>query len=134
MSTVTALLDALRAQLAHGVLPAAVSSVTISASARDPQISVQLAAHDTAPLAAALLAWADTTAVRDIALSVWRVPDGTRVLLSMTATLPDRTRIQVYGGLPHTSRGPGADLAPDTSAPIALDLLRTWAPLGEVEA
>jgi hypothetical protein len=85
-------------------------------------------------LAAALLAWVDSDAVREAAVTVWRVPDGTRLLLSMTAALPDRTRIQVYGGLPHTRRGPGAELAPDTSAPVTPEVLRTWATLGEVDA
>jgi hypothetical protein len=56
------------------------------------------------------------------------------VHLSVLARLPGDASIQVYGSVPFTEHGIGADLAPDASSTVALAILRERATLGQVAA
>jgi hypothetical protein len=54
------------------------------------------------------------------------------VHLSVIGLLPGGLTVLVYGGLDAADRGPGADLAPNTSTTIPLAALRHM--LGEMKA
>ncbi|MGH3795255.1 MAG: hypothetical protein ACRDSP_10230 [Pseudonocardiaceae bacterium] len=129
-TTATDLLDAIRTHLATFELPAELASVTVTACTS--QISVQLAHPEAPEIAGALLAWADTLTAPTA--HTWRVPNGHTVHLSVTGRLPGGLTVQVYGGVPFTPHGPGADLAPGTTTPVLLAALRHLATLGEVPA
>jgi hypothetical protein len=131
-TTVTDLLDAIRAHLAAFELPAALASVTVTASRSAPQISAQLAHCDAPEIAAALLTWADTLIAPTA--QAWRIPDGHRVHLLLTGELPGGVSVQVYGGMAFTEHGPGGDLTPGATTPVLLTALRHLATLGEVSA
>jgi hypothetical protein len=62
------------------------------------------------------------------------VPSGNSVHLSVLARPPSGASIQVYGSVPFTEHGIGADLAPDASSTVALAILRERATLGQVAA
>jgi hypothetical protein len=127
MTTALALLDAIRAHLAAFELPGLCS---VHASIHEPTIDVQLRRHHTPQLAADLLTWADT--LTDPTAEVWRVPDGASIHLSITGRLTSEVSVHVYSGAPHTTRSPGGDLAPGTTAPVSLSTLRHLATPGEV--
>jgi hypothetical protein len=52
--------------------------------------------------------------------------------LSVIGQLPDGVSVRVYGGVPFTQHGIGADLAPNASTTMPLVVLRERASLGEV--
>lgn len=125
------LLDSVRAHLADFELPA-MWSVYMVASLGGPNVTVQLPRREAPEIASTLLVWADTLA--GVTADVWRVPNGDSVHLSVTGELPGGVSIQVYGCVPFTEHGVGADLAPDTTTTIPLMALRHLAALGEVMA
>jgi hypothetical protein len=128
-TTVVDRLDSLRAHLAAFELPE-LYSVTLLNAWGGLNISAQLAAHHPPQIASGLLTWADT--LTDVTIEAWRVPIGDTVHLSVIGQLPEGISIRVYGGVPLTQRGIGADLAPDTSTTVPLAALRHLATPGEV--
>ena len=50
----------------------------------------------------------------------------------MIGRLPDGVTIRVYGGMPFTEHGIGANLAPDASTTVPWAVLRERATLGQV--
>ena len=127
-TTVVALLDSLRAHLAAFELPD-LCSVYVTRSFRGPNVTAQLACHTPPQITSALLAWADT--LTEVTVEAWRVPNGDSVHLSVLARLPGGVSIQVYGAMPFTEHGIGADLAPDASTTVALAVLQERATVGE---
>jgi len=128
-TTVVALLDSLRAHLAAFELPD-LCSVYVTQSCSEPNVTAQLACHQPPQITSALLAWADT--LTKVTVEAWRVPSGDSVHLSVLARLPGGASIQVYGAMPFTKHGIGADLPPDTSTTVSLTVLRERATLGQV--
>jgi hypothetical protein len=122
-------LDSLRAHLAAFELPE-LYSVTLLNAWGELTVSAQLAAHHPPQIASGLLAWADT--LTNVTIEAWRVPSGDTVHLSVIGRLPEGISIRVYGGVPLTPRGIGADLAPDASMTVPLAALRHLATPGEV--
>jgi hypothetical protein len=129
-TTVVDLLDSLRAHLTEFELPE-LYSVHVVTAWGGLAVSAQLACCHLPPqIATGLLAWADT--LTDITTEAWRVPSGDSVHLSVIGQLPEGVTIRVYGGVPFTQHGIGADLAPDTSTTVPLAVLRHLAAPGEV--
>ncbi|MGH3833451.1 MAG: hypothetical protein ACRDRS_23955 [Pseudonocardiaceae bacterium] len=128
-TTVLDLLDALRAHLAEFELPELYSVHVIMASG-EPRVSAQLAAHQPSPVATGLLTWAGT--LSHGTAEAWREPGGQAVHLSVTGQLAGSVSVRVYGAVPVTPCGPGADLAPNTSATLPLTALRHLATPDEV--
>jgi hypothetical protein len=131
MTTTADLLTAVCAHLAAFELPA-IASVHAAASLSAPQVTVQLTYHDPSAIARALLAWADTLTA--VTAQAWRVPQGDSVHLSVTGLLPDGASVLIYGGLPATHRGLGADLAPNATTTIPLSTVRHAATVEETSA
>ena len=131
MNTTLELLDCIHAHLAAFELPE-LWSVNITASSVGPRASVQLAEHQPPEIARGLLIWADTLA--DVTVEAWRVPCGDCVHLSVTGELADGTAVCVFGGVPFTGRGLGAELEPDSGTVVPLATLRAIATVGEVTA
>jgi hypothetical protein len=123
------LLDSIRAHLGVFDLPH-VCSVHVVASFSGPNVTVQLARHETPEIAGTLLAWADT--LTEVTAESWRVPSGDCVHLSVTGRLPDGVSLHVFGGVPFTQHGIGADLAPDARTTTPLAVLRERITLEEV--
>jgi hypothetical protein len=130
MSTVVDRLDSLRAHLADFEVPE-LYSVTVLNAWGGLDVSAQLACHHPPEIASGLLVWADT--LTDVTIEAWRVPSGDTVHLSVIGRLPGGVSIRVYGGVPFTQRGIGADLAPDASTTVSLAVLRERATLGQVK-
>ncbi|HWR48580.1 MAG TPA: hypothetical protein VN327_13360 [Pseudonocardiaceae bacterium] len=128
-TTVVDQLDCLRAHLAAFELPE-LYSVHVSAAPGEPTVTMQLSVHHPSQIAAGLLAWVDT--LTDVTTEVWRVPRGDSVHLSVIGQLAGGLTIRVYGGLPLTARGIGADLAPGGRKTMPLAALRHLATPGEV--
>ncbi|MEO7196132.1 MAG: hypothetical protein ABIZ05_15185 [Pseudonocardiaceae bacterium] len=128
-TTVMDLLDALRAHLAEFELPELYSVHVITASG-EPRVSAQLAAHHPSQVATGLLTWSCT--LSHVTAEAWREPGGQAVHLSVTGQLAGGVTVRVYGALPVTPHGPGADLAPNTSATLPLTALRHFATPEEV--
>ena len=93
---------------------------------------MQLAEHQPPEIARGLLIWADTLA--EVTVEAWRVPCGDCVHLSVTGELADGTAVCVFGGVPFTGRGLGAELEPDSGTVVPLATLRAIATVGEVTA
>ncbi|MBV8540145.1 MAG: hypothetical protein JO364_09285 [Pseudonocardiales bacterium] len=129
MSTTVDLLDAIRAHLTAFELPQ-LYSVNVVAASGEPGVSAHLAAHHPPQIATGLLAWADT--LTSATAEAWRVPSGDSIHLSVIGRLPSDVTIRVYGGVPLTPHGIGADLTPDGSATVSLTVLRHLATPGEV--
>jgi len=123
------LLDSIRTHLAAFDLPH-MWSVHVVTSFSGPHVTVQLARRESPEIAGALLAWADT--LTEVTAEAWRIPSGDCMHLSVIGRLPDGVSVRVYGGVPFTQHGIGADLAPDASTTMPLAVLREWATLGEV--
>ncbi len=119
--TVIDLLDSLRAHLSSCDLPAP-CAVNVTTFSGGPSVSAQIACRASRETAAGLLAWADT--LTGITAEAWRVPTGGSVHLSVTGHLPDGVSLRIYGAVPCTEHGLGADLAPDAAATIPLAALR----------
>ena len=131
MTTIVDLLSAICAHLADFELPA-ISSVHVAALISTPQVTVQLAGHQPSEIARALLAWADT--LTEVTAGAWRIPRGDSMHLSITGRLLGDAVVEVYGGMPFTQHGIGADLAADATTAIPMAILRHLAILGEVNA
>ena len=131
MSNIVDLLAAIGAHLAGFELPS-VASIHITAGMPTPHITVQPTHCDPATLAQGLLAWADT--LTQITAHTWRVPHRDSVHLSITGLLPDGASVLIYGGLPASRYGLGADLAPGATTSIPLAALRRTATEGEARA
>ena len=129
MTTAVALLDSIRAHLAEFELPE-LYSVNVTRSFSGPNVSAQLACHQPAEIASALLSWADT--LTGVTVEAWRVPSGDCVHLSVIGRLPGGVSVRVYGGVPYTEHGIGCDLTPDASTSVPLAVLRERATVGEV--
>lgn len=121
MTNTVDLLVALCAHLAEFELPA-IASVHAAASISAPQVTVQLACHESSVIARELLAWADT--LTEVTAQVWRVPRSDSVHPSVSGLLPDGASVLVYGGLWTSNRGLGVDVAPDATTTIPLAALR----------
>ncbi|MGH3832636.1 MAG: hypothetical protein ACRDRS_19725 [Pseudonocardiaceae bacterium] len=128
-TTVLDLLDALRAHLAEFELPELYSVQVITVSG-EPRVTMQLAAHQPSQVATGLLTWACT--LSHVTAEAWREPGGQAVHLSVTGRLARGVTIRVYGALPVTPHGIGADLAPNTSATVPLSALRHFVTPEEV--
>lgn len=131
MNTALELLDCIHTHLLAFELPE-LWSVNISASSVGPRVSVQLAEHQPPELARGLLIWADT--LTGVTVEAWRVPCGDCVHLSVTGELSGGTAVCVFGGVPFTGRGLGAELEPDSGTVVSLATLRGLATVGEVAA
>lgn len=129
--TVIGLLDALRTHLTEFDLPAPCSA-RFTTYPSGPQISMQIARHDTHETACAVLAWADT--LTQVTAEAWRAPSSNSVHLSVTGHLPDGVCLRIYGAVPVIEHGLGADLAPNAATTIPLATLRHLATEGEVTA
>jgi hypothetical protein len=129
MSTVIDLLDALRTHLNDFELPPP-WSVHLTTYSGGAQVSLQLATHHLPEIACGLLAWADT--LTHATAEAWRVPRGNSLHLSVTGRLSEGIQVQVYGSLPYTPHGIGADLAPGASTTMSWAVLRERATPGEV--
>lgn len=127
MTTTGDLLNAIGAHLGEFELPE-IASVHVSASLPGPQIAVQLSCPGPSALAQGLLTWADT--LTEITTQAWRVPGGDSVHLSVNGRLPGGTAVQIYGGMPFSHRGPGADLTPGATTTLPLATLRHLATPG----
>jgi hypothetical protein len=120
-TTVIDLLDALRAHLSSCDLPAP-CAVNVTTFSGGPSVSMQIACRTSPETTAGLLAWADT--LTGITAEAWRVPTGDSVHLSVTGHLPDGVSLRIYGAVPYTEHGPGADLALNAATTIPLATLR----------
>jgi hypothetical protein len=129
MTTTVDLLDSIRAHLADFELPD-LCSVHVTRSFSGPHVTAQLACRIPSQIAGALLDWADT--LTEVTAEAWRVPSGDCVHLSVLGRLPGGVSIRVYGGVPFTEHGIGADLAPDASTTVPMVVLRERATVGEV--
>jgi hypothetical protein len=129
MTTAVDLLGSIHAHLAAFDLPP-LWSVHVVASFSGPNVTVQLARHESPKIVDTLLAWADTLA--QVTAEAWRVPSGDCLHLSVIGRLPDGVSIRVYGGVPFTQHGIGADLAPNASTTMPLAVLCERITLGEV--
>ena len=128
--TLGVLLDSLRTHLAECELPQ-LCSVYVTRYASGPNVTAQLASRREAPeIADALLAWANT--LTNVTAEAWRVPSGDSVHLSVVGQLSGGVWGGVYGAVPFTAHGLGADLAPNASTSVPLAVLRQWATVGEV--
>jgi hypothetical protein len=132
MTTTVDLLDAIYTHLAEFELPAFASVHVATPIPGEEGITVQLRCHDLPDIASALLDWADTLTA--VTAQAWRVPSGHSVHLSITGKLTRGARIRVYGAMPFTGCGIGADLAPDATTTILLAALRHVPVLREVTA
>jgi hypothetical protein len=121
MTTTVDLLAALGVHLAEFELPA-MASVQVVGGMTARQVTVQLLCSEPSTIAQGLLAWVDTLA--EITAEAWRVPRTDSVHLSVTGLLPGGVTVRVYGALPVTDRGPGADLEPDATTTLPLATLR----------
>jgi hypothetical protein len=128
-TTVIDLLDALRIHLSDFALPP-VCSVHLTTYSGGVQVSMQLATHNLPEIAAGLLAWADT--LTETTTELWRVHRGDSLHLSVTGRLSGGVLVQVYGGMPFTEHGIGAELAPNGSKTVSWAVLRERATPGEV--
>jgi hypothetical protein len=131
MNSTVDLLDAIYTHLAEFELPALASVHVATPIPGEEAITVQLRGHDLPEIAAALLAWADTLTA--VTAQAWRVPSGHSVHVSVTG-LTRGARVRVYGAMPFTGRGVGADLAPDATTSLSLLALRHVSTLREVTA
>jgi hypothetical protein len=132
MNSTVDLLDAIYTHLAAFELPAFASVHVATPIPGEEGITVQLGGHDLPEIAAALLAWADTLTA--VTAQAWRVPSGHSVHVSVTGQLTRDARIRVYGAMPFTGCGIGADLAPDATTTIPLATLRHVSTPKEVTA
>jgi hypothetical protein len=132
MTATVDLLDAIYTHLAEFELPPFASVHVATPIPGEAGITVQLGRHNLPEIAAALLTWADTLTA--VTAEAWRVPPGDSVHLSVTGQLHGDAYIRVYGGMPFTECGIGAELTPDTTATILLAALRHVSTPEEVTA
>jgi hypothetical protein len=128
-TTVINLLDALRTHLDEFDVPTP-WSVHLTTYSGGPQVSLQITGREVPEIAAGLLAWADT--LTETTAEAWRSPEGDALHLSVTGQLTEGASLRVYGYLPFTARGIGADLAPNTATTFPLHTLRHLATPGKV--
>jgi hypothetical protein len=132
MNRTVDLLDAIHTHLTAFELPAVTSVHVATPIPGEEAITVQLRGHDLPEIAAALLAWADTLTA--VTAQAWRVPSGHSLHLSVTGQLTHGARIRIYGAMPFTGCGIGADLAPDATTSLSLLALRYVNTLREATA
>ncbi|MGA9693625.1 MAG: hypothetical protein WBR33_19695 [Pseudonocardiaceae bacterium] len=132
MNRTVDLLNAIHTHLTALELPAFASVHIATPIPGEEAITVQLRCADLPDIAAALLSWADTLTA--VTAHAWRVPSGHSVHLSVTGQLTHGARIRVYGAMPFTGCGLGADLAPDATTTILLTALRHVSTPEEVTA
>ena len=125
MTNTADLIRALNAHLDEFELPAMAS---VRASAYTSQLTVQLPTGAPSTIAWGLLAWADT--LTEITTEAWRDPHSDGVHLSVTGLLPEDVTVEIYGALPITGHGTGADLAPGGTTTVTLATLRSLATPG----
>ena len=87
-------------------------------------ITVHLRRTDLPALAAGLLAWADT--LTRVSVTLWRVPDGASVHLTVHGLLANELPVAVYGGVRFDPDTFGTDLEPGGQHRVALGVLRGW--------
>ncbi|MGH3842984.1 MAG: hypothetical protein ACRDR6_20140 [Pseudonocardiaceae bacterium] len=129
MNTTTDLLETLRAHLAAFEVPA-LFSIRLTPLTVGPNVSAQLDGYHLTQIAAGLLAWADT--LTEVTTTAWRVSNGECVHLVVTGLLSGGVTVEVYGGVPFTGRGFGAELTPGSTTTVPLAVLRAMATLAEV--
>jgi hypothetical protein len=129
MNTTADLLDALRAHLATFEVPA-LCSVRLTTSTCGPNVSAQLASDQPPQIARGLLAWADT--LTEVTTTAWRVPAGDCLHLTVSGQLSGGVTVEVYGGMPFTGRGIGAELVSHSTTPVPRAALRAMATPEEV--
>jgi hypothetical protein len=132
MNSPVGLLDAIHTHLIEFELPAFASVHVATPIPGEDGITVQLRGYDLPDIAAALLAWADTLTA--VTAQAWRLPSGHSVHVSVTGQLTRGARIRVYGAVPFTGCGIGADLASDATTTLSLLALRHVSTLREVTA
>lgn len=93
----------------------------------DQTSCIQLDAYGLRPLAAELLAWADTITVDG--LEVWRPPEGESVHVDLCGHLPSFLALRIYGGIAYRP-ALFPDLQPGGRLPLSLTVLRAWAEEG----
>jgi len=123
MNTLMVFLDAIRDHLDLHHLPE-VASLSIGERSGRPVV-VQLGTRgDLVALAGGLLSW--TATLDEVTASIWRVPAGGSVHLTITGRMPCGVPVDVYGGTPFD-----ATVFPDLPAGARQDLpvfvLHTWA-------
>jgi len=123
MNTLMVFLDAIRDHLDLHQLPP-VASLSIGERPGRPVV-VQLGTRgDLVPLAGGLMRW--TATLDDVTASIWRVPDGGSVHLTITGRMPCGVPVDVYGGTPfHETVFP--DLPAGTRQDMPVFVLHTWA-------
>ncbi|WIX82571.1 hypothetical protein QRX50_18260 [Amycolatopsis carbonis] len=128
MNQLMTFLDAIRDHLDLYQLPP-VASLDVTAWSRP--ITVQLDVDGLAEVAGALLVWANT--LDDVTATLWRVPDGDSVHLSIIGRTPCGIPVRVYGGVPFDARV-FPDLPAGAKQSMPVYLLRHWTMPGEVAA
>ena len=123
MNTLMVFLDAIRDHLDLHHLPD-VASLDIGSRPGRPVV-VQLGTRgDLTALAGSLLRW--TATLDEVSASIWRVPDGGSVHLSITGRMPCGVPVDVYGGTPFDET-----MFPDLPAGARQDMpvfvMHTWA-------
>ena len=123
MNTLMVFLDAIRDHLDLHQLPP-VASLVIGDRPGRP-VSVQLGARgDLAEVAGGLLRWAST--LDGVAASIWRVPEGGSVHLSIQGRMPCGVPVDVYGGV-RFEETVFPDLPAGTRQDLPVFVLHTWA-------
>ena len=123
MNTFMVYLDAIRDHLDLHHLPE-VASLTIGGRPGHPVV-VQLGTHgDLVALAEGLLSWAST--LDEVTASIWRVPDGGSVHLSITGRMPCGVPVDVYGGV-FFDESVFPDLPAGSKQDMPVFVLHTWA-------
>ncbi|HET9140546.1 hypothetical protein [Actinophytocola sp.] len=127
-TTLIRLLGAIRDHLAVAEPAGEIVSIQAEISYLDgDSITVHLRGGTLAELAGDLLGWAYTLGLPTV--TVWRVPDGGRVHLTVCGRLVDEA-VEIYGGVTYDPDVFGVDLQPGGQHGVALGVLRSWAGLG----
>jgi hypothetical protein len=121
-------LDAIRDHLDLYALPP-VAAVDVRAWSEP--VRVQLEAVDLPGVAGGLLAWVDT--LDAVSASVWRVPGGESVHLSIAGRMPGGVPVRVFAGVAFSDEV-FSGLAAGAEHDVPVSLLRVWADSGEVAA
>jgi hypothetical protein len=123
MNTLMVFLDAIRDHLDLHQLPP-VASLNIGGRPSRP-VTVQLGARGgLAEVAGGLLAWVGT--LDGVTASIWRVPDGGSVHLSINGRMPCGVPVDVYSGVPFDETV-FPDLPADTRQDMPVFVLHSWA-------
>jgi hypothetical protein len=121
-------LDAIRDHLDMHQLPAV---CTVNVRTRSCPVAVQLDVDGLPEVAGALLRWANT--LDAVTASLWRIPDGTRVHLTVNGRTPCGVPIVVYSSV-HFDPEVFPDLPAGQRQDMPVFQLRQWTRPGEVAA